>query len=79
LVELRITPWSPGSGLMLSPSSPTATQRDAEAQEIPRSSSGPSSCVFAQAPPPPVGLAEVTIFASPAEAAQKLTVGQETP
>ena len=67
------------SGLMLSPLSPTATQNAAEAQEMPRSSSGAGNWVVVQAPGPPVGLVEVTTLASPAEAAQKEAVGQETP
>jgi hypothetical protein len=64
---------------MPAPSSPTATQKADEAQEIPRSSSGPSSCVIAQADAPPVGLVVVAILPPPAAAAQKETVGQETP
>src|SRR5436305_2978116 len=79
LVELRTSPASVGSGLMLSPSSPTATQNAGEGQEMPRSSSGPGSWVTVQADAPPVGLVEVATLPPPAAAAQNDGDGQETP
>ena len=61
------------------PSSPTATQNEAEAHEIPRSSSGWGSCAVDHAAASPVGFVEVTILPLPAAAAQNEAVGQETP